>query len=89
MLQVSVYFPDKHPNRAVTCSYYLEGITLGNRRETGKFNLTASVSLQSIQHAVSVAASMPTSARAGHCGHLSGAQCSGLLGIFMLRTLNY
>lgn len=54
-----------------------------------KLNQKASVSLQSISHAVPAAASMPTSARAGRCRHLSGAQCAGLLGIFMLGTVNY
>lgn len=86
---IKVYFSAKHPNRPVACSYCLEGIAFGNRREMRKLNQKASVSLQSISHAVSAAASMPTSARAGRCCHLSGAQCPGLLGIYMLCTVNY
>lgn len=86
---IKVYFSAKHPNRPVACSSCLEGIAFGNRREMRKLNQKASVSLQSISHAVSAAASMPTSARAGRCCHLSGAQCPGLLGIYMLCTVNY
>lgn len=81
-----VYLPAKHPYRIVICGRGPESIASGARRERDEETKTfwrlefhpVSPSCPLCQ-----AVSMPTSAKAGRCRHLSGAlQCPGLLGMF-------
>lgn len=78
-----VYLSAEHPDRILTCGRGLESIVFGRQKRDGETGLCFTPVGPFC--CLRWAASMPDSARAGRCRHLSGAlHCPGLLAMFAL-----